>query len=88
MKINGRQVNDISFLEPLEEYLKICNIEIDHFIYHLKVMDISYLRCYLNPLFHYGLVSILLPLNDIVPFILNDDDQRMLWKKMIKESKW
>ena len=76
---------DFSFAVPFEQYLHLCNAEMDDFINHLKDMNTSHIKTYLDPLFQYGLIDILLPLNELVPFFMDNYEQKEWWKKLIKD---
>ena len=71
--------------EPFEHYLKLCNENMDDFVRHLKEKNISYIKPLLDPLFHYGLIDILLPLNELIPYLLENESLTQWWKETIKE---
>ena len=75
---------DFAFVQPLEQYLSFCEENIDDFIVQLLDMNTTYIKHYLDPLFHYGRIDILLPLNELVPYLLKDDGQKNWWKSLVK----
>ncbi len=75
---------EVVMLKPFEEYLRIINIKLDNFYNYIKEKDEECLRDLLKPLFHYGMISILVPLNEFSHSLL-DEDQFEWWTTTIKQ---
>lgn len=75
----------VSLLGPLDLYLKYCDEDPDYFASRLKEMYLPYIEPILAPLFHYGLIAILLPLNELIPLILADEEKLIQWRAFIKD---
>ena len=75
---------EVVMLKPFEEYLGIININLDNFYNCIKEKNEECLRDLLKPLFHYGMISILVPLNEFSQYLL-DEDQFEWWLTIIKQ---
>ena len=84
MKNPRHEGERVIFAEPFEQYLAFCDEKMDDFINYLLVMNTPEIKRFLDPLFHYGLIDILLPLNELVPYLLENEDQKNWWKELIK----
>ena len=76
--------DEVVMLKPFEEYLQIINIKLDSFYNYIKEKNEECLRDLLKPLFHYGMISILVPLNEFSHSLL-DEDQFEWWATIIKQ---
>ena len=76
--------DEVIMLKPFEEYLRIINVKLDDFYNYIEEKNEECLRDLLEPLFHYGMISILVPLNEFSQSLLAED-QFELWETILKK---
>ena len=74
---------EVIMLQPFEEYLKYSNVSFDYFLKCLEEKERRELEKLLKPLFHYGMISILIPLNEFLPTLLTSD-LLIFWNDLVK----
>ena len=75
---------EVVMLKPFEEYLQNVNMKFDWFYNYIEEKNEECICELLKPLFHYGMISILVPLNEFSRSLL-DNDQFGWWETVLKQ---